>query len=162
MSLALVVMGVSGAGKTTVGRALAAALGWPFVEGDELHPAANIARMSAGTPLTDADRAPWLAAVAAAIGDHEERAVDVVVTCSALRRAYRDRLRAGHPSVRFLHLTADAAVLRARLAHRTGHFLPATLLASQLATLEPLAPDEPGWTVPSDAPLPELVRLVRP
>ena len=150
MSTTVVVMGVSGVGKTTVARALAQRLGVPMVEGDELHPAANVAKMRAGTPLDDADRLPWLRAVAAVIGQHEAHDESAVVTCSALRRRYRDLLRDGHPSVRFVHLVADAAVLEARLARRTGHFMPVSLLQSQLATLEPLAPDEPGITVAAD------------
>ena len=161
MSASVVVMGVSGAGKTTVGRALAVRLGAVFVEGDDLHPAANVARMRAGTPLTDDDRVPWLDAVAEVVGVHEASGQDVVVACSALRRAHRDRLADGHPSVRFLHLTVPEAVLRDRLARRQGHFMPASLLGSQLALLEPLGPDEPGATAPSEAPLDELVALVR-
>ncbi len=146
----VVVMGVSGVGKSHVAAALAAATGWTFLEGDSLHSAANRARMSGGLPLTDADRAPWLAAVAGWIGEREAAGENGVLSCSALRRSYRDALRAGHPSVWFAHLTAPPDVLERRLRARTGHFMPASLLASQLATLEPLQPDEPGITVEVD------------
>ena len=132
---ALVVMGVSGCGKTSVGEALAAHLGAPFVEGDALHPEANVAKMAAGVPLTDADRRPWLSAIAARIA--AEPAPTVVVSCSSLRRAYRDLLRAeaGRP-VGFVYLHGTEAVLSARMQARRGHFMPPALLASQLATLE--------------------------
>jgi gluconokinase len=127
----VVVMGVSGAGKTTVGEALARALGWPFVEADELHPAANVDKMRRGEPLDDADRAPWLAAVAARM-----RALDDgVVACSALRERYRAALRV-RPDVRFAFLDVPRDVLAERLAQRRGHFMPPSLLPSQLATLE--------------------------
>jgi len=127
----VVVMGVSGTGKTTIGRALAAALGWPFVEADELHPAANVAKMARGEPLDDADRAPWLDAVAARMRVLD----DGVVACSALRARYRDVLRV-RDDVRFVLLEVPEAELQRRLAGRTGHFMPASLLPSQLATLE--------------------------
>ena len=127
----VVVMGVSGAGKTTIGQALAAALGWPFVEADDLHPPANVAKMARGEPLDDADRAPWLEAVAARM-----RALDDgVVACSALRARYRDVLRV-RPDVRFVLLDVPPALLEERLAARRGHFMPPSLLTSQLATLE--------------------------
>jgi gluconokinase len=141
-------MGVSGSGKTTLAKALGARLGWPVVEGDQLHPDANVAKMQAGVPLTDEDRWPWLDRVAAAIGEHEAAGRSVVVTCSALRRSYRERLRLGHPSVLFVQLTAKPSVLRERITRRTGHFMPASLLESQLETLEPLAADEPGVVLP--------------
>ena len=148
---ALVVMGVSGCGKSTVARALADRLGWPFAEGDDFPPAANVAKMHAGHPLDDADRWPWLQALAAWIGEHEAAGQSVVVTCSALKRSYRDLLRGGHPAVWFVHVDVDPAVLRARVEHRKGHYMPPSLLDSQLATLEPLQPDEPGVVVPGDA-----------
>ena len=131
-----VVMGVSGSGKTTVGRRIAERLGWEFVEGDDLHPEANRRKMAAGAPLTDEDRRPWLDRIAARMrrGDREDRSL--VVACSALRRSYRDRLRACGADVRFLHLTGAPALLRDRLERREGHFMPAGLLDSQLATLE--------------------------
>ena len=127
----VVVMGVSGAGKTTIGRALAEALGWPFVEADDLHPQANVDKMRRGEPLDDADRAPWLARVA----DQMRTLGDGVVACSALKKAYRDRLRV-RPDVRFVLLDVPQELLQARLAQRRGHYMPPSLLASQLATLE--------------------------
>lgn len=132
---AIVVMGVSGCGKTSVGEGLAARLDAPFVEGDALHPAGNVAKMAAGTPLSDADRWPWLRAIAARIA--AEPAPVIVVSCSALRRAYRDLLRAeaGRP-VAFVYLHGCEALLAARLGARAGHFMPGTLLPSQLAALE--------------------------
>jgi carbohydrate kinase (thermoresistant glucokinase family) len=134
---AIVVMGVSGSGKSTVGALLAEGLGWPFEDGDEFHPPANIAKMSAGQPLTDDDRWPWLAAIAARIARARASGAGVVLGCSALKRAYRDALRDGHGDVRFLHLTGDPDLILARQASRTGHFMPPSLMASQFATLEP-------------------------
>ena len=145
-------MGVSGSGKTTVGAALADALGLPFVDGDALHPAANVAKMAAGIPLDDADRAPWLDAVGAVLA-----AGPVVVACSALRRVYRDRLRAAAPELLLVFLDGSREVLAARMAARPGHFMPASLLDSQLATLERPDPDEHPVTVDIDAPVPEIV-----
>lgn len=139
-----VVMGVSGAGKTVTGLALAARLGARFVEGDDLHPPANRAKMAGGTPLADADRWPWLDRVGAALAEGE---APVVGACSALRRAYRDRLRARVPGLVFLLLQGPRALVAARLEARVGHFMPPGLLDSQLATLEPLGPDEGGLTV---------------
>lgn len=153
---ALVVMGVSGCGKTSVGEGLAAHLGAPFVEGDALHPTANVAKMAAGTPLTDADRWPWLSAIAARVA--AEPAPVIVVSCSALKRAYRDLLRAetGRP-VGFLYLHGTEAVLSERMNARQGHFMPAGLLASQLATLEDPR-GEPGVvTVDIGAPVEAVV-----
>lgn len=144
VTVTLVVMGVSGVGKTSVARELVARTGWAFVEGDELHSQANRAKMAAGTPLDDDDRWPWLRRVAGRIGDHEAAGASVVVTCSALRRAYRDLLRDGHPSVRFVHLLASPELIAERLGARRAHYMPASLLASQLTTLEPLGNDEPG------------------
>jgi gluconokinase len=143
----VVVMGVSGCGKTTIGERLAERLGWPFAEGDRYHMPASIEKMSAGIPLTDADRWPWLQALAALIGDEERAGRSSILSCSALKRAYRDVLRGGAPRVRFLHLHGDRAVLAARLGAREGHFFPADLLASQFAALEPLGPDEDGVVV---------------
>jgi gluconokinase len=140
-------MGVSGTGKTTVARLLTEDLGWPSAEGDDFHSAANIAKMHAGHPLTDADRAPWLQAIAEWIGARETAGEGGVVTCSALKRAYRDVLRAGHPDVRFICLIGSHDLLESRLDHRSGHFMPASLLDSQLETFEPLQPGEPGATI---------------
>ena len=138
----VVVMGVSGTGKSTVGRLLAERLGAVFVEGDDLHPAANVASMRAGIPLTDEQRAPWLEAVRDAMDGP-----GTVVACSALRRRYRDVLRGADGRVRFVHLVVAPDELARRLGQRAGHFMPASLLASQLATLEPLEPDEDGIDV---------------
>lgn len=138
MSLAgIVVMGVSGAGKSTVGALLAERLGWPFEDGDSFHPPANVEKMRAGTPLTDEDRWPWLAAIAARIAAARAEGRGVVIACSALRRSYRDVLRDGHADIRFLHLTGEPALIMARQAARQGHYMPASLVASQFATLEP-------------------------
>jgi gluconokinase len=137
----IVVMGVSGSGKTTLGRNLADRLGVVYAEADEFHPPENIAKMSAGHPLTDEDRWPWLHAIAQWIGEHEESGG--VVTCSALKRTYRDVLSGGGP-VFFIHLDGAREVIGARLAVRKDHFMPPALLDSQLAALEPLGPDEPG------------------
>ena len=144
----VVVMGVSGAGKTTVAVGLARRLGWEFTEGDDHHPPANVAKMRAGIPLDDADRAPWLQRLADWIGEQEAAGESCVLTCSALARRYRDALRVGNESVWFVHVDVPADVLAERLAARTGHYMPASLLDSQLAALEPLGDDEPGVTVP--------------
>lgn len=141
----VVVMGVSGAGKSTVGIALAGALGVRFVDADGLHPAANVAKMAAGTSLTDADRWPWLDLVGAALADARDSGL--VVACSALKRAYRDRIRAASPGVRFVHLDVPRTMLAERVTVRPDHFMPPSLLDSQLDTLEPLAPDEAGMLV---------------
>ncbi len=143
----IVVMGVAGCGKTTVGERLGRALGWPFAEGDRFHPPANVAKMAAGTPLTDADRWPWLATLAATLAAREAAGQSSVLACSALRRSYRDLLRGGARRVRFLHLDGTRAVLAARLGARPCHFFPPALLDSQLATLEPLGPDEDGVVI---------------
>src|SRR5580698_10478573 len=137
-------MGVSGTGKSTIARLLAEDLGWASAEGDDFHSAANVAKMHAGHPLTDEDRLPWLKAIADWIGVREAAGDGGVVTCSALKRSYRDLLRAGHPDVRFICLIGSHDLLEQRLEHRAGHFMPASLLDSQLDTLEPLQPDEPG------------------
>jgi len=148
--LFVIVMGVSGSGKTTLAISLAEALGWDFLEGDDLHPAANVGRMAHGIPLTDADRRPWLEAIGRWIDVHSAAGASAVVSCSALRRSYRDVLRAGRPGVRFCHVAVDPDLLAERLSRRRGHYMPASLLASQLATLEPLEPDEPGVVVDGD------------
>lgn len=146
----VVVMGVSGSGKSRFGVALAQALGVPFCEGDDLHPQANINKMSAGTPLTDDDRWPWLDKVGAWLAAHDGNGV---ASCSALKRSYRDRLRAAAPRTAFLLLDADAATLRARLLARHGHFMPASLLDSQLATLERPTSDERALILDATQPL---------
>lgn len=133
-------MGVSGSGKSTVGELLAQQLGCSYVDGDDLHPESNIAKMSAGTPLTDADRWPWLSAIGQLLVD--ERAG--VVGCSALKRAYRDHIRSYAPDVVFVHVHGTPELLRERMKQRSGHFMPDSLLDSQLATLEPLEADETG------------------
>ncbi|WP_344056952.1 gluconokinase [Sphaerisporangium rubeum] len=137
----LVVMGVSGSGKTTVGRALAERLGVPFADADDFHGEANIAKMTAGVALQDADRLPWLRRVGAWLAG---QAGGGVVTCSALRRRYRDVLREQVPDALFVHLDGDREVVRRRVARRRGHFMPVTLVDSQYAALEPLGPDENG------------------
>ena len=144
---AVVVMGVSGSGKTTVAVELAKRLGWEFTEGDDHHPAANVEKMRAGTPLDDADREPWLRALAGWIGEREQAGTSCVLTCSALKRSYRDLLRRGNGSVFFAHVAVPEQVLIGRVTARTGHYMPPSLLTSQLATLEPLQDDEPGITV---------------
>jgi gluconokinase len=140
-------MGVSGAGKSVVGAALARRLGVPFAEGDDLHPPENIAKMRAGQALDDDDRRPWLERVGGWLADHTEGGV---VSCSALKRTYRDQLRFHAPDVEFLLLEGSREVIEQRLAHRSGHFMPAALLASQLEALEPLAPDERGAVIDVD------------
>ena len=139
----LVVMGVSGSGKTTVAERLADKLGWPFAEGDGFHPPANVAKMHAGRALTDADRWPWLDSIGAWIDGRQAAGMPGIVSCSALKRAYRDRLDRGRPGVAFVYLEASFERIAARLAQRRGHFMPASLLASQFATLEEPDPDEP-------------------
>lgn len=154
--ITVVLMGVTGAGKSTVVAPLARRLRAVSAEGDAFHSDANVRKMAAGVPLDDDDRQPWLWAIAAWIGAREAESVDAVVTCSALRRRYRDVLGEGHPSVRFVHLAAPRAVLEGRLTQRTGHYMPASLLPSQLDTLEPLRRDEPGFEVSADQP-PEAI-----
>lgn len=153
MILRLVIMGVSGCGKSTVGAALAARLGLAYRDGDDLHPAANVEKMRAGQPLGDADRWPWLDRVAAVLKDE----APVIIGCSALRRAYRDRIRSGAGGpVRFVHLSGQRDLIAARMATRAGHYMPLSLLDSQFATLEPPGPDE-ALTVDIDQPLPTLI-----
>ena len=132
----VVVMGVCGCGKTTVGQALAAAVAWPFFDADAFHPPANVAKMAAGVPLTDEDRAPWLDRLAAEMGAIERAGGNAVLACSALKAAYRDRLAVAG-DVRFVHLKGDRATIASRVAARTGHYMPAALVDSQFADLEP-------------------------
>jgi gluconokinase len=151
-------MGVAGSGKSTVGRTLADRLGWDLGEGDALHPAANIAKMAAGHPLSDADRAPWLAAVREWIDERVRAGRPGVITCSALKRSYRDVLRDEH--VVFVHLAATREQLLPRLVTRTGHFMPATLLDSQFADLEAPDGDEQAITVDATWPPEQIVSSV--
>jgi gluconokinase len=143
----VVVMGVSGSGKTTVAKGIAVSMHWIFAEGDAFHPEANVEKMHSGIPLTDEDRWPWLRLIGDWMSEQERAGVSSVVTCSALRRVYRDVLRENRPSVRFCHVTAPEGAIAGRLEQRKGHYMPASLLASQFAILEPLEPDEPGVTV---------------
>jgi gluconokinase len=154
MGVRIIVMGVSAVGKSTVGRSLAARLGLPFRDADELHPPANMAKMASGTALDDADREPWLDAVGAEL---EAATAGVVMACSALKRAYRDRLRRAAPATVFVHLHGSPELLAARAAARTDHFMPPSLLASQLAVLEPLGGDEAGITVDVSGDVGEIV-----
>ncbi|MFE5677915.1 gluconokinase [Streptomyces erythrochromogenes] len=142
----IVVMGVAGTGKTTVGRLLAERLGLPYAEGDAFHPAANVAKMAAGHPLDDADRWPWLDAVGEWIRNRAGMCGGVIAA-SSLKRVYRDRLRTAAPGAVFVHLTGERALIEERMAARKGHFMPTTLLQSQFATLEPLQDDELGVAV---------------
>jgi len=156
----MLLMGVSGCGKTTVGDQLAERLGWPYQEGDALHPPANVAKMAGGMPLTDADRLPWLAAVAAWIDARRAAGECGVVSCSALKRAYRQLLIGDRPDVRLVYLQGSRDQLAERLAARTGHYMPAGLLDSQLATLEePTAAEQP-LVVTIDQPVEAIVTAI--
>ncbi len=148
----IVVMGVSGCGKSSVGLALAEALGARFIDGDDLHPEANKGKMAAGIPLNDDDRWPWLDSVAAALADG-----NTVVACSALKRVYRERIGSGAPATRFVHLHGSRELLAQRMGARLNHFMPVSLLDSQLNTLELLAPSEPGHTYNIALPVGKLV-----
>ena len=150
----LIVMGVAGSGKTTAADNLARVLGWPVAEADDFHPAANIEKMSSGIPLTDEDRWPWLAALRDWMTANAHEGLSTIVTCSALQRSYRDLLTQAEGRVRFVHLRAPRAELEDRMSHRAGHFMPTSLLTSQVATLEPLEGDEDGVVVDS-RPTPE-------
>ena len=152
----IVVMGVSGTGKTSVGEELAEELGCDFVEGDSLHPRRNIEKMENGIPLTDEDRWPWLQAIAEMVAVRDHEGTSTVVTCSALKRKYRDVLRGAAPTF-FVHLEAPFEVLQERMSHRTKHFMPTTLLRSQLDTLEPLDDDEAGAAVDVTPPVDEVI-----
>lgn len=150
----LVVMGVSGSGKTTVGAALAQRLRVPFADADDFHPAANVAKMSAGLPLDDEDRGPWLDSIGHWLAERENGGV---ASCSALKRTYRDRLRRVAPDLQVVHLSGDPEVIARRQAGRPGHFMPTSLMQSQFATLEPLAPDENGIVLDVDQGVDALV-----
>jgi gluconokinase len=154
----VVVMGVSGVGKSTVAEGLSASLGWSFAEGDAFHSAANVAKMASGHPLTDDDRWSWLRAIGAWMSERIEAGQPSVVTCSALRRAYRDLLRDGRPEVRFLHLVAAEGLVADRMRSRTNHYMPTSLLHSQFDLLEPLEADEPGATVSVEGTTSDVLR----
>ncbi len=163
----LIVAGVSGCGKTTVGALLAGRLGWRFADADAFHPAANIAKMRAGIPLTDADRWPWLQVIEAWMDKRIAHGESAVMACSALKRAYRDALLGGRPEARMIFLTVSPDELDRRLAARHGHFFPERLLSTQLAALEPPSADEPAVTVMASRDNPEdtvaaIIAIVRP
>ena len=155
-----VVMGVSGAGKSAVGRLFARALDVEFVEGDDFHPVENRERMAAGIPLTDQDRSGWLQLLADKLGHAKRDKIGLVLSCSALKRAYRDILRCGDNDTQFVFLASDRALLAQRLANRRGHFMPTSLLESQLATLEAPAADETVWVCDISQPLDLLVTML--
>lgn len=154
----IVVMGVTGCGKTTVGEWIGARLGLPFEDGDKLHPQANIDKMASGHPLTDEDRWPWLEAVGRWLGDHESGGG--VVGCSALKRSYRDAIRAHAPDVLFVHLTGSIETIIERVSHRAGHFMPTSLVQSQFDTLEPPGQDEKCFPVSFELPVGQIVDRV--
>jgi gluconokinase len=156
----IVVTGVSGSGKTTVGALLAGRLKWKYAEADDFHPVANIQKMAAGIPLTDEDRRPWLAAIGAWIDAQIQAGEPGVVTCSALKRAYRDRLRAGRPQVRLVYLRGSRGLIAARLAARHGHFFRPELLDTQFAALEEPEPDEQVLVVPVVGTPEEIVEAI--
>jgi carbohydrate kinase (thermoresistant glucokinase family) len=150
-------MGVSGSGKSTVAAALAKNLGWTFAEGDDFHSPENVAKMHSGTPLTDEDRMPWLESIAAWIAARLGSGQSGIITCSALKRTYRDLLSAGRPGVLFVYLKGSPAVMAEHLAGRHGHFMPSSLLASQFETLEEPDLDEPVLTMDDDRPVEAIV-----
>lgn len=154
---AIIVMGVSGSGKSTVGARLAAQLGWAYEDGDAFHPASNVAKMRAGEPLTDTDRWPWLNTIADEIGHQIAAGQPIVIACSALKRRYREILIGGRADVRIVYLKGSLALIARRLKARKGHFMPPDLLDSQFAALEEPAPDEPVVTVAIDAPVEAIV-----
>jgi len=159
----LIVAGVSGSGKSTVGAMLADRLHWRFADGDDFHPAANIAKMRLGIPLTDSDRRPWLRAIAAWMDERIAQGESAVIACSALKRSYRDVLLGGRPEALLVFLAEDREVLAQRLAARHGHFFPAVLLATQFDTLEPPQPDEHAITVaegPDDRPGDVVAKII--
>ena len=155
----VVVMGISGSGKSTIGALLARSLGIPFLDADGLHPEANIVKMASGLALTDADRWPWLALVGQALAEAGAAGGGLVIACSALKQVYRDAILQAAPRVRFVHLAGSASVLATRLEGRSEHFMPPALLQSQLSTLEPLGSDEPGFAVDIDQPVASILTL---
>jgi len=159
LAMITIVMGVSGSGKSTIGMGLAARLGQPFVDGDHLHPQANRDKMARGIPLDDADRQPWLAAIAAEMDRHRQQGESLVVACSALKHRYRDFLRDGHDDVKFVYLHGSRELLADRLGHRAGHFFDPALLDSQLASLEEPG-DEEAMRVEIGKPPAELVECI--
>lgn len=155
-----VIMGVSGCGKSTIGAALAQALGIPFLEGDEYHPSDNVTKMSAGIPLDDGDRAGWLRVLADEIHEARRFGAGLVVSCSALKRGYRDLLRQADPALRFVHLQGPRALIAQRMQARADHYMPPSLLDSQLSILEPLQADEAGLTLDIALAPPALVARI--
>lgn len=156
----IVVMGVAGCGKSSLGQMLAEALGAGFIEGDSFHPPENIEKMRAGIPLDDDSRAGWLANLAKQLRRNRAQGQSAVLACSALKRRYRDVLRAGDPELRFVHLRGEPDLIAARMRERSGHFMPESLLASQFADLEPPAADERAIDIDIGAPLPALLRQI--
>jgi gluconokinase len=154
----VVVMGVSGCGKTTVAKRISAVCGWAFAEADEFHSVANVEKMRGGLPLTDDDRWPWLRDLSGWMAARAAAGESTVVACSALKRSYRTVLSAGPPSIVFVHLDGPSPTIRERLSRRSGHYMPASLLDSQVADLEPLHHDEPGFVLDVNLPPDELVR----
>ncbi len=153
----VVVMGVSGSGKTTIGTLVAHELGVEFIDGDSLHPIENVQKMASGTPLNDDDRWPWLEIVGQRLHEHGQQQQGLVIACSALKRVYRERIRSQAPGALFLHLDGSLEVLTGRLEGRSGHFMPPTLLQSQLDTLEPLEVEEGGYKLNIDQPVEDMV-----
>jgi carbohydrate kinase (thermoresistant glucokinase family) len=158
--LVIVVMGVSGSGKTAVGSRLATALGYTFHDADDFHPPENVARMQSGQPLDDGLRGPWLDRLAMLVDESIAQRQGIVLACSALARRYRDRIGTGRSEVRLVHLDGDEQLIRQRMERRTGHFMPATLLASQLAALEKPTADEAAITVAIAAPPDRIVASI--
>jgi carbohydrate kinase (thermoresistant glucokinase family) len=152
----IVLMGITGSGKTTVGKALAQSLGVEFIDGDDLHPDSNKKKMTSGVPLDDSDREPWLRSV----GDELMKRDHIIIACSALKRSYRDQIRARTPNVRFIHLTGSRDLIHDRLRSRSAHFMPITLLDSQFEALEPLEQSEQGFAIESSRSVNEIVDLI--